>query len=194
MRSSLLCFPSVSCLHVALKKAFYCLGKQQGEIQSACFCHDLFSIFTVCCYLHGADGKLVNENVTVVSEASGHSRMAAYSCINKVFDFVREKHDLPLTTNLHIWSDGYAGQFRSRFVFSLLSTLNKSVNLRRYYNERHHGKGHMDGVGRTIKNMVYRDVLSNKCVITNPEEFCNHANKVVYGITSLHICLWLTFC
>ena len=37
----------------------------------------------------------------------------------------------------------------------------------------------MDGVGATIKNGVYRDVMSNKCVI--------NLNKVVNGITSLYL-------
>ena len=172
-------------LHVDYSENY--VNKQQGEIQSAYFGHDSFSIFTACCYLRDAEEKLVNENVVVVSEASDHSRIAAFTCINKVFNFVREKHELPLKVTLHVWSDGCAGQFRSRYVFSLLSTLDKTVNLRWYYNERHHGKGPMDGVGGTIKNRVYRDVMSNKCLIKSAEEFSNHANKVVNGITSLYL-------
>ena len=54
--------------------------------------------------------KLVtNENITIISEASDHSRIAAFTCINKVFDFVREKHNLPLEVTLHTWSDECAG-------------------------------------------------------------------------------------
>ena len=163
------------------------VNKQHGEIQSAYFGHDSFSIFTACCFLLDAEEKLVNENVVVVFEASDHSRIAAFTCINKVFNFVHEKHELPLKVTLHVWSDGCAGQFHSRYVLSLLLTLDKTVNLRWYYNERHHGKGPMDGVGGTIKNRVYRDVMSNKCLIKSAEEFSNHANKVVNGITSLYL-------
>ena len=63
----------------------------------------------------------------------------------------------------------------------------RTVNLRWYYNKRHHGKGRMDGVGGTVKNRVYRDVIANKCVIKGAEEFSNYANKVVHGIISLYL-------
>ena len=63
---------------------------------------------------------------------------------------MREKRQyLPLQTNVFVWGDGCATQFRSRFVFIFLSTFDKSVNLTWYYNERHHGKGTIDGVGGT---------------------------------------------
>ena len=60
-----------------------------------------------CCYLRKI-GDPINENITI-SEVSDHSRIAAFTCINKVFDFVREKHNLLLEVTLHIWSDECAG-------------------------------------------------------------------------------------
>ena len=128
---------------------------QQGEIRSAYFGHDSFSIFTACCYLR-KDGDVFNENITIISEASDHSRIAAFTCINKVFDFVREKHNFPPEVTLHIWSDGCAGEFRSRYVFALVPQIDSKVEVNWYYNEKHHGKGPMDGIGGTIKNKVYR--------------------------------------
>ena len=172
-------------MHVDYSESY--VNTQQQEIQSAYFGHSTFSIFTACCYLRREDGKLVNENVTIVSEASDHSRIAAFTCINKVFNHIRDKHDLPLSVTLHIWSDGCAAQFRSRFVFRLLCDFSQSVKLCWYYNERHHGKGPMDGVGGTIKNLVYRDVMSNKCMIRNAEEFSDHVNKIATGITAIHL-------
>ena len=50
-----------------------------------------------------------------------------------------------------VWIDGMAVQFRSRFVFMLLSTIDHAVDLEWHYNETHHRKGLMDGVGGTIK-------------------------------------------
>ena len=48
--------------------------KEQDEIQSAYFGHNLFSIFMACCcYTCGIDGTLFNENFTVTSEATDHS-------------------------------------------------------------------------------------------------------------------------
>ena len=160
---------------------------QQGEIQSAYFGHSTFSTFTACCNIRGEDGKLANENVNVVSETSDHSRIAAFTCINKVLTFMREKYDLPSGITMHVWSDSCSEQFRSRFVFCLLCDVERSIKLRCYYNERHHGKGPMDGVRDTLKNLVYRDVMSSKCYILKAEEFSNYANKVVNGITSIYL-------
>ena len=47
-------------------------------------------------------------------------------------------------------------QFRSKFIFQLLAGtmfLNKSLCW--FCNERHHGKGPMDGAGGTIKNVIF---------------------------------------
>ena len=61
------------------------------------------------------------------------------------------------------------------------------MNINWCYNERHHGKGPMDDIGRTFKNCVYRDVISRKCVIDTPKPFAEHADKAVKGITSLYL-------
>ena len=59
------------------------------------------------------DCDLINENISIISEASDHSRIVAFTYISKVFDFVWEKHNLPPEVTLHIWSDKCAGQSRS---------------------------------------------------------------------------------
>ena len=48
------------------------------------------------------------------------------------------------------WSDGCAPQFRSRFVFKLLSSYRPELLLELNYNEAHNGKGPMDGIGGNI--------------------------------------------
>ena len=65
--------------------------KEQDEIQSACFGHKSFSIFTACCYTCGIDGTLLNKNFTVTPEATDHSRIAAFSCINLITDSLQKK-------------------------------------------------------------------------------------------------------
>ena len=65
--------------------------KGQDEIQSAYFGHDLFSIFTACCYTRWIDGTLFNENFNVTSEATNRSRIEAFSCINLIIDSLQKK-------------------------------------------------------------------------------------------------------
>ena len=67
-------------------------------------------IFTACCYTRGIDGTLLNENFTVTSEATDHSRIAAFSCINLIIDLLQKKfssqfYNYPV---FYIWSDGCA--------------------------------------------------------------------------------------
>ena len=46
------------------------------------------------------------------------------------------------------------------------------------YFEAHHGKGSMDGIRSTIKNMVFQKVLSGSTVINTPKEFAEFADTV----------------
>ena len=94
-------------------------NKEQQEIQSAYFGHETFSIFTACCYFRGHEGKLKTKNVTITSEATDHSRIAAHSCIIKVLEEVTKA--MQSISKIYVWSDGCAAQFRSRFVFHLIS-------------------------------------------------------------------------
>lgn len=38
-----------------------------------------------------------------------------------------------------VWNEGCAAQFRSHFVFKLLSTYHQDLSLEWHYNEAHHG-------------------------------------------------------
>ena len=161
---------------------------QQGEVQSAYFGHTSFSIFTACCYFRSTtSGEIEKECITVTSEASDHSRIAAMTCIDKVIDHIQQKFPDNSFENIHIWSDGCASQFRSRYVFMLLTYFKKDKNITWHYNERHHGKGPMDGIGGSLKNIVFRAVKSGKVVISTPEEFALYPDKAIAGISSLYL-------
>ena len=71
---------------------------------------------------------------------------------------------------VYIVSDDCTSQFRSKFLFKLLTLIHPEIGLEWHYNEPHHGKGQMDGTGRTAKNTVFRIVLSGEVVIGSPEE------------------------
>ena len=130
----------------------------------------------------------MKESLVIVTESADHSRITAYSCIAKIVTHISEKYqELPLRLNLYVWSDGCASQFRSCYVFSLMSCYDRTLKVSWFYNERHHGKGPMDGVGGTVKNVVFQDVKSGKCTITSPEEFADFVNKSLESITTLYL-------
>ena len=79
---------------------------------------------------------------------------------------------------IHVFSDGMSSQFRSRFVFAFMTDIQKDVDLIWHYNEAHHGKGPMDGIGGTMNSKLFRCVLSNQIVINTPQEFAEYANSI----------------
>ena len=64
-----------------------------------------------------------------------------------------------------------AAQFRSKFVFMFLSGYHLSVILEWHWNEAHHGKVSMDGVGGTVKNVVFGQIKAVKVTINTSAEF-----------------------
>ena len=161
--------------------------KQQSEIQSVYFGNTGFSIFTACCYVKENE-ELKKHNITIVTEASDHSRMATHSLILKVIDEVKSQYprfnDFE-KFSIHLRSDGCTFQFRFRFVFHFTVFFPEFYQVVRYYNECHHGKGPMDGVGGCVKNMVFRGVFSEKVVIHTPEDFSRYADGNIKGVSVL---------
>ena len=63
-------------------------------------------------------------------------------------------------------------------MFKLLTLIRPEIALERHHNEAYHEKGPMDGTGDTVKNTVFRKVLSDEVLIGNPEEFPRYANQI----------------
>ena len=163
-------------------------NKQQREIQSAYFDHTRFNIFTACFYLCDTENKIICESVATSIFLSDHSRVAAVTSVLMVIDHLREKHQyLVLKINFILWSDGCSTQFRSQFIFKLLSSLDSSLHITWCYNERHHGKRPIVSIEGTSKNCAYCDIMSGKCIIDISKSFAEHADKGLEGITSLYL-------
>ena len=109
------------------------------------------------------------------------------SCLKKVIDTVETECSKSFT-NVVLWSDGISTQFRSRFIFQLLAgTMSLNKSLCWFYNEGNHGKVPMDGVGRTIKNIILRKVNSGQIVVHTPKEFSDAAMEFVSSIITVYL-------
>ena len=133
-------------------------------------------MFTACVYYVDEKKSLVY----VVSENNDHSRAAALTCIDSVIKEIEKR--IPLTKVI-LWSDGCAAQFKSSFVFKLLADYRPNIQVERIYNEAHHGKGPIDRIGGTVKNVVYRQVKSGNVTINTAKQFFDAANRFVPTIT-----------
>ena len=153
--------------------------------QSAYFGHQKFSIFTASSYFRPsetADFKKVP--IAIVSEAKDQSRIASFSCVLKVIDYIKER--MPLLSLLHSTYECSA-QFWSLFTFVLLSHLHSDKDIEWDYNEAHYGKGSMDGIGGAIKNKMFQEVKSGRIVVHCQKDFAMHANRVIQSFMRLYL-------
>ena len=104
---------------------------EQNEMQSVYFDHSCFSIFTACCYYRTEEGELTTYPDTIMSESSVHSRIEAFSFINKILKVMEERIN-PIKKVI-AWSDGMGAQFCSKFVFMLLSTIDQAFDIEWHY-------------------------------------------------------------
>ena len=145
-----------------------------------------FSIFTSCSYYHNSgEDNLTKVPMAGISESNDNSRIAAFSCIVTIVDELKKL--MGELCNVILWSDGCSSQFRSEFVFAVLTHFDRNIALQWNYDEACHCKGPMDGVGGTIKRAVYGLVKSRLININTAEKFSAEASKGVHSIKSLYL-------
>ena len=176
--------PGEALIHVDYSESYS--NSQQDEVQSAYFGQQNFSISTSCSYYRGSgEDNLTKVPMAVISESNHHSRIAAFSYIVTIFDELKKM--MGELRKVILWSDGCSSQFHSKFIFARLTHFDRNIALQWNYNEDHHGKGPMDGVGGTIKRVVYALVKSRHININTAEEFAVEASKGVPSIKSLYL-------
>ena len=109
------------------------------------------------------------------------------SYLQKLVYEIESKHG-KCYKNLYVWSDGMGAQLRSWFVFQILAgTILPNKSLMWLYNEHHHGKDPMDGVGGTVKNVIFRKVKSGQVVIYSTQEFSEAVKTLVPAIHAVYL-------
>lgn len=151
------------------------VNKQVNEPQSAYFGHDGFSLYTCQTYFRNQNGEREKRSFCIVTDEHKHDKFGAFTFNCEIIKALRaENSDI---SKIYFWSDGCAGQFRSRFCFALLGSYPKDLKVSWNFFESHHGKGPADGIGAVVKNSVYTDVRLRKVVISGPRHFARHANE-----------------
>ena len=139
---------------------------QQEATQSAYFGNRCFSIFTACCYTKSPSNNDVrNDNIITVAETSDHDKITSMNRQQKFIHKIEYMHEKSYE-NVFVWSDEMGSQFRSCYVFKLLaSTVLPGKILSWNHNEVQHGKGPIDGIAGTLKNVIFRKVKSGQSVV-----------------------------
>ena len=90
---------------------------------------------------------------------------------------LREK--FPSIRVLNVFSDGEGSQFKQRFLFWNLHYWQQDHHLKLTWNffATSHGKGVVDGLGGTVKRVVWRHVRSGQVHIRTAEEYTKIAEQ-----------------
>ena len=127
----------------------------------------------------------VCKNYALVTPENDHSCNISFGLKNFILSTMQADYDIK---TVKFWSDGCALQFRSQFSFFMLSKFDHSIiDIQWNYFEANHGKGVVDGIGCTLKHVVYSHVVTNTVVIKSPKQFAEYANEILPKITVQYV-------
>ncbi|KAJ8870112.1 hypothetical protein PR048_029124 [Dryococelus australis] len=143
-------------------------------------CHSQVSIFT--CYLWHE--KEV-ESYIVVSNDLKHSKYSVWICRKSIFNTIREA--MPEINHIYLFSDICAAQFKSIFSVTnvCFSKADFGVTIEWDFFPSGHGIGAVDGLGGTIKRLVWRAAQGRLAVINSALDFYNFCADKCKGIMVL---------
>ena len=156
----------------------------QDEIQNAFFNYNQIRLFTAVAWFgHGSDVV----SYALVSDNVSHNKYSIHICLTRIIKYLKRKFSSLETVN--IFSDGAAAQFKQRFLLANLTLLSNDLNVNLLWNffSSGHGRGAVDGVGGTVKRLVWKGVMAKQCVIRNAYDFVQYATAVVTNINIILI-------
>ena len=147
---------------------------------------EMVTLFTAVVYYRADDGELNHQSYVVVSDELSYDKASVYAFNKAILERVKEVTPVRV---VHYWSDGAGSQFKNRYNLSSLLYHEEHFNCKATWSffETAHGKGPVDGVGGEVKRAVWRSILQNNTVVTNPEEFVQAAQKLWKKVKIVHV-------
>ena len=112
----------------------------------------------------------------------------AVYCYKVVNEFISD--NFPNVQQVHIFSDGPSSQFKNKYMASFYSILQrKGLSIQWHFFATSHGKGVVDGLGGTVKRVVWDAVLTrNVSTVLNAKEFAEASESFCKSII-ITLCL-----
>ena len=147
------------------------LCKYQDEVQSAHWGYSQVTVHPTVLYYPCGDCKaLVTDYIVFLSD----DILRDAHFVDYVLDRTRQHLLKEGITQLVVWSDGCAAQYKSKLHFFCSS---KSREVERAYFGSRHGKGPCDACGGGIKTAVDLDVLGGEVIVQNAQEMFDHLSQ-----------------
>lgn len=156
-------FINESLIQVDFAENFIC--EAQDEVQSAHWNQRQLTLFTSATFYQNQIFSKV-----FVSNNLNHTKETIVPYLYKLIT------ELPPAIKIvKIWSDGPSSQFKNKYVAAIISKFEIKFDKKIYWNyfATSHGKGCVDGIGATAKNIVRKQVLARKYHINNATDFVN---------------------
>lgn len=157
---------SKALLQVDFAENYTCVA--QDEIQSAHWHQRQVSLFTAALWHSGELHPIV-----LVSDNLVHAKETVVAYMSQVLEQVPES-----VTEVSIWSDGPASQFKNRFIAESLKVLQHKCGKKLTWNyfATSHGKGPVDGIGGSLKRQVWNAVKCRKVMVNDATTFAAAAS------------------
>ncbi|CAF4135314.1 unnamed protein product [Adineta steineri] len=143
------------CIQVDFSENFHI--NVQDAIQSSFYSKDSVSLFT--CYVWHLNS---GQSYVYASDELSHDKYHVGAALNHLFN--KLKNQFLNLKQVHVFSDGATQQFKQKFLFRNLCRLSErfKIDLFWHFFATAHGKGVVDGVGGTLKRVIYLAILGGQ--------------------------------
>lgn len=155
----------------------------QDEIQTAHWSQEQVTLFTVAVWTKAkANTERVCESHVIVSDDTDHDKKSVIAFLWYVINhLVKDRH--PSVKHVYAFSDGPTSQFKNRYLVHFLHKLTNIVNIQWNFFATSHGKGVVDGIGATVKRLVYNAVTTRAApVVQDAHSFYQVASALPMAV------------
>ncbi|CAF1608935.1 unnamed protein product, partial [Didymodactylos carnosus] len=153
---------------------------EQNQIQSAHWSKKQLSIFTAYAWCSGSGGD-VGFSFGLVSNNTTHDKFSVATCLDVIVNEI--KSYVPDVNEIIFFSDGAASQFKNRFLLRYLTYMmdDNAVDISWNFFASSHGKGVVDGIGGTLKRLVWSEMMAGKRCTSASDfvQICNEKTKTI---------------
>ena len=156
----------------------------QDEIQSAHWHQKQVTLFTAIAWVGDNSAKPTRSFVNISDDLT-HNKHSVWVFMKNIIKSLQA--EFPNLKHIHVFSDGCAGQFKNRYTLLNLTYFLQDFGVDGTWNffATSHGKGAVDGIGGTIKRIVWQLIKSRQCIVSCAKEFYECARNAMKGVTVL---------
>ncbi|CAF2513912.1 unnamed protein product [Rotaria sp. Silwood2] len=153
--------------------------KYQDEVQNAFFNYKQVGLFNAVVW-SGPNFDVIN--YSLISNDISHDKYSIHCCLTIIIIDLKKR--FTSLENINIFSDGAASQFKQRYTIANLTFLSNDYHVNLIWNffSSGRGRGAVDGVGGTVKRLVWKGVMAKQCTVRNAKNFAHYANAITKNI------------